>query len=201
MKLLHNLLVSAACVAALVASTATPTSAQAAEVDSRITQATSKLLRGLEQNYDDAKLLPGPPETGNVSELIPAAAEELGPEPVVDAGQEFEADPAPVDEENYDEPEVAPTTLGATDDDNWELIQVEGAEDTFQLELTQDDYPSEYNRRLRSWVDPAFAQIHLAEPTPLLEKVTPPSEPKDTPTFTELSGAKPALRGPEPGKR
>ncbi|KAG2773732.1 hypothetical protein JG687_00005119 [Phytophthora cactorum] len=181
MKLQYHLLVSAACVAAFVTTTTPSVAAQTVDVsDSGSASAeattTTKLLRGYEQNYDDAVLFPFLDESEDAIALIPAAAVEFEID-LDDAGEDFEVELVSVNEDS-----VVPTTLIEFDDKNTEL-QDEDLEYSVPAQITSEDYPSEYARHLRSLVDPAPAgQIQLAETTPRsdLEKSN--------------------LRGPEQGK-
>ncbi|KAG6968818.1 hypothetical protein JG688_00005622 [Phytophthora aleatoria] len=179
MKLQYHLLVSAACVAAFVTTTTPSVAAQTVDVSdsgSASAEATTKLLRGYEQNYDDAELFPFLDEGEDAIALIPAAAVEFEID-LDDAGEDFEVELVSVNEDS-----VVPTTLIEFDDKNTEL-QDEDLEYSVPAQITSEDYPSEYARHLRSLVDPAPAgQIQLAETTPR----------------SDLE--KPNLRGPEQGK-
>ncbi|KAL4147067.1 hypothetical protein PRNP1_010823 [Phytophthora ramorum] len=183
MKLLHHLLASAICVAAVVDTSATPASGHAANVSYSSRQGESMLLRGPVadplpapgDNYDKAEDFPSPEDSEDKPEV---AAEES--EPVVDAGEEL----------------VVP------EEDERELVQ--GNDDVLDYEVATgiDDEPEDEDdteyvfRQLQSVIDPVPVMLETVTGPVSPNPPTDTTKPSDA-LESELVDPKPKLRGPE----
>ncbi|EGZ07661.1 hypothetical protein PHYSODRAFT_356045 [Phytophthora sojae] len=202
MKLLHHLLSSAVCVAVLAATTVANVEGKVYDSD-YATPAKGEghfgPFRGpeVEHNFDRSELYPGPEESEDDTQLVPAAGgeyeDDLLPQRLSDAGIDNAGQATEFDQEAFEDRVLAPDVfleefpaeyLVAVDAEDGGAAQP----DPFGQELL------EYTRHLRSLVDPPRPQEPLAFPALALDDPEPPAiEPK----LPGDSDSKANLRGPE----